>query len=401
MHILFIHKNFPAQFGHIAASLAKRPGITCTVVSEVEPHNAPSFDLIQYQPHGGTTAKTHYCCRTFENQIRASHGLYETLKSRAGLRPDLIVSHSGFVSPLFLRNLYECPVINYFEYFYRIHGADLEFRAEFPVGELQLMRAQARNAMLLLDLENCDAGYAPTHWQRSCFPKVYRPKIRQIFDGIDTNVWKPRPDQTRRFNDHSIPDNVRVVTYVSRGLESMRGFDIFMKVAKRLCDSRDDVLFLVIGDERTNYGDESTVIGKQSFKQWVLAQDAYDLSKIRFLGRVPPPELAQILAFTDLHIYLTVPFVLSWSLMNAMASGATVLASAAPPVQEVILHGQNGLLADFYDIDRFVELATEVLNDPHAYRQLGEAAHQLITDKYSVEQCLPKLVEFYREVCSR
>jgi glycosyltransferase involved in cell wall biosynthesis len=399
MHILFIHKNFPAQFGHVAASLSQRVDIECSVASEVPADSVPGLNLIQYQPHGGTTAKTHYCCRTFENQIRASHGLHEALKKETDLRPDLIVSHSGFVSPLFLRNLYDCPVINYFEYFYRMTDSDLDFRPEFPLHELQVLRVQARNAMLLLDLENCDAGYSPTAWQRSCFPSVYQPKIRQIFDGIDTNFWKPRDDRHQQVANATFHSDTKIVTYVSRGLESMRGFDIFMRIAGRLCAERSDVVFLVVGEDRTCYGDESTIIGRQTFKEWVLSQDEYDLDRIRFLGRVSTPELAQILARTDLHIYLTVPFVLSWSLINAMAAGATVLASQTAPVQEFVQHGTNGLLADFFDVDRFVELAHQVLNDPPGHRQLGEEARRLVTERYSLDRCLAVLLDFYQQVC--
>jgi len=192
----------------------------------------------------------------------------------------------------------------------------------------------------------------------------------------------------------------KLVTYVSRGFESMRGFDVFMKLAKRLCDRRSDVIFLVAGQDRCCYSGDERVTGKRSFKEWVLSQDDYDLSRIRFVGLLPPKELARLLARSDLHVYLTAPFVLSWSLLNALACGATVLASDTPPVREVICHEQNGLLADFFDVDGLVELADRVLDAPNDYRPLGQAGVRLIQEKYSLAACLPRLVRLYEETAA-
>jgi glycosyltransferase involved in cell wall biosynthesis len=178
----------------------------------------------------------------------------------------------------------------------------------------------------------------------------------------------------------------------------MRGFDIFMKAAKRVCDDRDDVVFLVIGEDRVAYGGDKRFTNGKSFKQWVLNQDDYDLSRIRFLGRVPPPVLARLLNRSDLHIYLTVPFVLSWSLMNALACGATVLASDTPPVCEMIQHGQNGLLFDFFDVDSLVHQAHEILDDPARFQPLGAAGVEMIRNRYSLDVCLPQLVELFEKV---
>src|SRR4029077_15523070 len=137
-------------------------------------------------------------------------------------------------------------------------------------------------------------------------------------------------------------------TYVSRGMESIRGFDIFMQAAKRLCQRRRDVLFLVVGEDRVCYGGDEEFTGKKSFKKWVLERDEYDLSRFVFTGPVPIGTLVQIFALSDLHIYLTVPFVLSWSLLNALSCGVTVLASNTAPVREVIEPDKTGLLADFF-----------------------------------------------------
>ena len=305
------------------------------------------------------------------------------------------MGHSGFGSTLFLSELYDCPIINYFEYFYRTKDSDMDFRPDFPCLEIDNLRAQARNAMLLLDLDNCRIGYAPTAWQRSCFPAHFHNKIRAIFDGIDTSLWRPLPEGPRRVGDRQFPDGLKIVTYATRGMESMRGFDIFMKVAKRLCDERQDVVFLIAGEDRIVYGGDERIIGRKSFKDWVLAQDNYDLSRFIFLGLVPPAQLVQLFAVSDLHIYLTVPFVLSWSLMNALACGATILASDTAPVGEMITDGQNGLLVDFFDVDALVQTANRVLDAPRDFKHLGTAGIDLIHERYSLEVCLPQLLELF------
>lgn len=203
---------------------------------------------------------------------------------------------------------------------------------------------------------------------RSLFPTLYRPKIRTIFDGIDTRVWLPQPNSSRRVGSWVIPSDMRVVTYVSRGLESIRGFDIFMKVAKLLYQRRRDVVFFVAGEDRICYGGDADFTGSKSFKQWVLARDDYDLSRFVFTGLLPTPALVQLFALSDLHIFLTVPFVLSWSLMDALACGTTVLASNTPPVREMVRHSHNGLLADFFDVEGLVQLANQVLDAPQTTR---------------------------------
>jgi glycosyltransferase involved in cell wall biosynthesis len=181
----------------------------------------------------------------------------------------------------------------------------------------------------------------------------------------------------------------------------MRGFDVFMKVAKRLCDERSDVVFVCVGTDRVCYGGDQRRIKEPSYREHVLAADKYDLSRFVFTGRVPPSELVRIFNLSDLHIYLTVPFVLSWSLMDALACGCVVLASGTPPVREMIQHGTNGLLADFFDVDEFVRLAHEVLHDPGGYTPLAKAGVAMIRERYSLSVTLPRMLELYRRTIGR
>jgi glycosyltransferase involved in cell wall biosynthesis len=397
MHVLFVHQNFPAQFGHIAEYLVRRQGFRCTFATQQNAGIAHGIERIQYHVTSGATEKSHYCSRTFENAICHSHALYEALRGRPDIQPDLIVAHSGFLTTTFLRELYRCPIVNYFEFFYRTSQSDMDFRPDFPSTEINKLRARARNAGLLLDLENCDAGYSPTRWQRSLFPSIFHNKVDVIFDGIDTNLWKPRPGIPRKIGDQLVPASTKIVTYVSRGMESMRGFDIFMKAAHLLCKRRPDTLFVVVGQDRICYGGDADFTDKRTFKEWVLARDPYDLSRFVFTGLTPTNRLAELLAVTDLHIYLTVPFVLSWSLMDALASGATVIASNTPPVAEMIGHGKNGLLVDFFDFEGIADQASKVLDAPDEYGPLGTAAVEMIREKYSLDVCLPRMLALYEK----
>lgn len=411
MHILYVHQNFPAQFGHIAHHLVDKLKWRCTFVSETPGGIAGGIEKIQYKLQGGATKQNHFCSRTFENTVWHCDGVYRALKARPDVRPDLIIGHSGFGSTLFLRELYpQVPIINFFEYYYHPHDpqSDMDFRQDlnWQIPEVKYLRSRCRNAMILLDLQTCQIGYTPTQFQRSKFPDEYNEKIRVIFDGVDRSIYHGHDESLRPAVENraertiagvKIPADTRVITYCSRGFESMRGFDIFMRAAKIIEQKYPNVAFIIVGTERIAYGGDENYTGGKSFKEWTLAQDNYDLTKFHFVGRIHPLELSRVLASGDLHIYLTVPFVLSWSMMDAMSCGAVVLGSDTAPVQEMIRPGENGLLANFFDPEEFANKAIEVLKDPAAFRPLGRSAEQMIVEKYSLDAVLPSMLQLYED----
>ena len=411
MHVLYVHQNFPAQFGHIAKHLVEKLKWTCTFISQTPGGNVGGIQKIEYKTGGGATKQNHFCSRTFENTVWHCDGVYRAMKAHPEIKPDLIVGHSGFGSTLFLRELFPTtPIINFFEYYYIPHDvdSDMDFRKDlnWATSEMKYLRSRCRNAMILLDLQNCQAAYTPTEFQRSRFPIEYQLKLETIFDGVDRSIYhgydeslRPPIDQRgpRTLAGVQVPADVRVVTYVSRGFESMRGFDMFLRTAKRIYEQYPDVIFIVVGTDKIAYGgDEEFIAPHKTFKEWALAREQVDLSKFRFVGRLNPVDLGKLIASTDLHIYFTVPFVLSWSMMDALSCGAVVLASDTAPVREMIRDGQNGLLADFFDADALAAKAIAALKDPAAYRPLGRAAEKIIVEKYSLEAVLPRMLGMYQ-----
>jgi len=416
MHVLYVHQNFPAQFGHIAQHLVDRLNWQCTFVSQTPGGKVGGIEKVEYKLLGGATKHNHFCTRTFENTVWHCDGVYRAMRGRPEIHPDLIVGHSGFGSTLFLRELYpDVPVINFFEYYYLPHDvdSDMDFRKDlaWPTNDLTYLRSRCRNAMIQLDLQNCQAAYTPTQFQRSRFPEELRGKIRTIFDGVDRAVYHGfdetlRPPVASR-GDRELPGgvkvgpNTRVVTYVSRGFESMRGFDMFVAAADLIAKQYPDVIFVIVGTDRVAYGgDENYIAPHKSFKEWTLAKYKPDLSKFAFVGRLPQEELGRLLAAGDLHIYLTVPFVLSWSMMDAMSCGAVVLGSDTAPVREMIKGGENGLLADFFSPEAIAAKAVEVLRDPDAARPMGRAAEKMIVERYSLEAVIPEMIAMYEQTAA-
>ena len=400
MQILFVHPNFPAQVGPVGERLSKIEGVECVFVSRNAEGSQRGFNCLRYHLRGGATKQNHYCARTFENAVWNSHAVYETCKATQELSPDLIVGHSGFRSTAMLAELYGAPIVNFFEYYYRSRGTDMDFRPEFPSTELDRLRARMRNAMILIDATTCTLGYTPTEFQRSLFPETIRDSLEVVHDGIETDIWYPM-EHDRTVNGESFGEETKLVTYVARGFESMRGFDQFVKSAKVLCDRRPDVTFLVVGKEGTHYGNDKEHFGEKGIKQHIFEETGADESRFRFLDTLPREELARVLSMSDAHLYLTVPFVLSWSMLNAMACGAPVVGSATPPVEEVITDGENGLLVDFHDPEAIADGLDRVLEDRELASRLRANGIETVRERYALDVTFPKLEELFARAMGR
>jgi glycosyltransferase involved in cell wall biosynthesis len=412
MHVLFIHQAFPAQFGRLALELTKRYGWKCSfLVKDLSSCPLPSAEMLErldihrfaLSPEARLPNPPPWP-QNYGRYLDLCRVVFEAVRARPGLRPDLVVSHEGLGPALFLPELLNCPIVQYCEYSFAPCRSDLTYRIDLPPAEPAPFYPRCINAAMLVSLAACDGGYAPTHWQRQAFPERFRHKIEVHFDGLDTELYRPgrlpRAEVAKVLGGRALAPGDRLVTFVARGLESMRGFDRFMEVARRIGQERPDVLFVVVGREESYYSWDLLHTGQPSFKQWVLSQGDYDLSRFVFIPHLEPERLADLLGASDLHIYLTVPFVLSWSLLNALACGCTVLASDVEPVREVIQPGQNGLVEPLFDTDRLAETALRVLADPAAYRPFGAAGRHLMEERYSLQVAVPELKDYFERIAT-
>lgn len=408
MHVLFLHDAFPAQFGRLGLELSNRFGWRCSyLVQSLSSCPTPTREMLEtLEIHRLPLAAEHRSDegipwpQIFGMYLEQCQSVYQAMRALPDLRPDLVIAHGGRGAPTpFLKDLVDCPFVNYCEYYFATSHRDISYRIDLPPAEPAPFFPRCINAPTLLSLVDCDAGYSATHWQKQSFPARFHPKIEVHFDGIDVELYRPGP-APRRIGEVSVPEETKVVTFVSRGLESIRGFDLFMDVADRISCVRKDVLFVVVGGDEIHYGWDKLHTGTPSFKRWVLSRGRYDLSRFLFLGRILPEQLADVLRLSSLHIYLSAPFVVSWSLFNAMATGIPVLASDVPPVREIVDPGVNGLVEPLFDVDRLTETALRVLSDPAAYAPIAAAARRTIEETYSLDACIPPIKDFFERVAA-
>jgi glycosyltransferase involved in cell wall biosynthesis len=408
MRILFMHQVVPGQFGHLALEFTRRFGWECHFLTrDMGDCPSPSPEMLnhlrveRFQPPPRPAGIIPWQ-EAFAVTLETARALYDRARDLPLQDFDLVVAHPLLSPTLFLPEVVRCPIIHYCEYYHAVRNQDMTYRVDLPLAPLSPFYPRCINAPILTEILTCAGGYAPTQWQKESFPRRFWPKIEVHFDGIDTVTFRPRETSRERLvsllGGRSFPAGTRLITFVARGLESTRGFDLFMQVAKRVAAVRSDVLFVVVGADKSYYAWDRQHTGSWSFKDWVLRQGSYDLSRFVFLDRLGSEDLAELLARSDLHLYLTVPFVLSWSLFNAMASGCTVLAGDVAPVREVIHHGQTGFVGPLLDTERLADLALDILADPAQYRPLGAAARALMEERYSIECAVPELKDYFERM---
>ena len=399
MKILFVHQNFPGQFLHLAPALAARGHEVLALTDEKNDRPSP-VRVVRYKAPGpveiGSSLGRSYAEHA-ERGWLAARGA-RALRDRHGYAPDLIFGHTGWGETLFLREIWpEAKLMVYAELLYRTRGHDVGFDAEISPGtdESRVM-AVARSAHLIQGLLQADAALSPTRYQADSFPPELRARITTIHDGIDTA--KVRPDPAARLTLPSgltLAPGDEVLSYVSRSLEPYRGFHVFMRALPEVLAARPQAQVVIVGGDGVSYGGAAP--GGETWKSRMLGEvgDRLDLSRVHFLGRVPYAQYLALLQVTRVHCYLTYPFVLSWSLTEAMAAGALILGSDTEPVRELIRDGENGRLVPFFDIPALsAGLIAALAGDPEAER-LKAAARQTILEGYDLHRhSLPRLIEW-------
>ena len=310
--------------------------------------------------------------------------------------PDVTFAHPGWGEALFIKDIYPTTrLVNYLEYFYRMDDGDVGFDPEFPVTVDDAPRIRIKNSTQLMSLVGCDASISPTHWQKSRYPQEYQHKIQVIHEGVDTDLLKPDPLASVDINGLRLEAGDEVVTYVARNLEPYRGFHTFMRALPALQAKRPNAHVLIVGAEGVSYGRRLPAGETYRQKYQSEVQAAVDWSRVHFLGQIQYERYIRVLQVSMAHVYLTYPFVLSWSMLEAMSAGCLIVGSSTPPVQEVITHGHDGLLTDFFDANALANTLADVLDKPKAFEGLRQQARETVMRRYDLKTvCLPAVMQY-------
>lgn len=425
MNILFIHRSFPAQFKYLATELAKKNNVVFIT-------NSPTYEIdgikkILYKPQQPKFNDEYL--NGYELAIEHGKAAAEEAKKlkRQGFIPDVIYGHSGWGVTMFMKDIFpNVPLICYFEWFCNADGADTGFDGTI-ITEEQRAGLRCSNSQVLIDLYSCDAGISPTNWQKNQFPKEFHNKIQVINDGIDTEFFKPDNNAKFLIKDKSdvalvearnleichceegqSPDvatlkkeltaNDEVITYGTRGMEPYRGFPQFLQAVEKLLKIRPNLQVVIAGDDRVYYRGQ---LEKGTYKELMIEKLDLDLERVHFVGGLPYTEYLNLLQISSAHIYLTVPYVLSWSVLEAMSVGCCVVSSNTKPVIEVIKDDYNGLLADFYDIEGIVQKILYALDNKEKMKTIKDNARKTIIENYEVKKVLSQHTNFLKSIIKK
>jgi glycosyltransferase involved in cell wall biosynthesis len=395
---LFIHQNFPGQFVHVAAELARQGHEVVALGIKGRP--LPGVRFLRYQPKPPERPSAVPPAIDFETKVvrgLACGNAMVKLK-KEGFEPDVIVAHPGWGEALFAKDVWPLSrLVVFAEFFYNAEGTDYSFDPEFTHDTLAARaRLRIKNSVHLHAFHAADAIYSPTQWQASQIPAEYRHKVNVIFDGIDTSLVKPDPSAiiTLGRNKLRLTPQDEVLTFVNRNLEPYRGFHVFMRALPAILHRRPQARAIIVGRDEVSYGSQHP--SGKTWREVMLAEVGAQLplDRVHFVGALAYPDYLRMLQVSRCHVYLTYPFVLGWSCLEAMAAGKTLVASSTAPVREVAEHGQNALLFDFFDQAALADLACQVLERPAEYAHLGQAARQKVVAEYDLKTvCLPRLLK--------
>lgn len=408
MNILFIHQNFPGQFKFLAQALVQHGHqVVAMTLQNITSALWQGVRLVPYTVQRGTTPGVHPWVSDFETKAVRAEGCFRAaLEMKAnGFVPDVIVAHHGWGESLFLKDVWPDARLGiYCEFYYHNTGADVGFDPEFPEKDPgNACRLRLKNLNNLMHFQVADAGISPTHWQASTFPIPFRDRITVVHDGIDTDMLRPNPSASLTLNN-TIPLNKshRIITFINRNLEPYRGYHIFMRALPRILKDNSQALVLIIGGSDIGYGaapQEGTTWKDIFFNE---VKDDLDVNRIFFLGRLSYEHYIAVMQLSTVHVYLTYPFVLSWSLLEAMSMGCCIVASDTQPLHEAIEHDKTGRLVDFFDVQNIANNVTQLLDNPAERQRLGENARKYAVENYDLQSvCLPRQLEWVAQLGDR
>jgi glycosyltransferase involved in cell wall biosynthesis len=397
MRILFLHPNFPGQFRHLAAALAQDPNHRVVFATLRQTGSIPGVQKVLYQEPRSVNPQTHHYLHDLESAVLQGQSMYRLAQSlkRQNFIPDVVYGHSGWGPTLFIKDIFPNAKLHcYFEWFYHAHGTDADFDPRHPLTVDAEARIRIRNAPILFDLANCDRALSPTHWQHQQFPPEYRTKLKVLHDGVNMDYFCPNPGAKLVLPsiglDLSHVDEL--VTYTTRGMEPYRGFPQMMAAVALIQQQRPRCHVVIAGSDRVAYG--KPLPNGKTYKQMMLEKFSLDLSRLHFTGSLPYDQYLQVLQASSVHVYLTYPFVLSWSMLEAMSTGCLVIGSRTAPVEEVIEEGKNGFLVDFFAPEQIAERVNQVLEQGDRFAALRVNARQTIVKHYDLAKLLPQHIHW-------
>ena len=400
LKILFVHNNFPGQYARIVKRLEQESGIDMLSGSLSTNKQPPIISRVGYKNYREPTKDTHQALQYTERSVIRGQSVYTAFRpvKARGWNPDVILAHSGFGDGLFLKDLWpQAKYMPYLEWYYHSYGSDASFLShEAPKRAETEFALRLKNTAILHDLAAMDWGQCPTEFQRSQFPAIFRDRISVLHDGVDTEFFSPDTDASFAVGEHTFRRGDPVITYFGRGMEPYRGFPQFMEAVGLLQEQRPDAHVIVIGEDKVAYGGKRP--DGKTYMQWALEEFPIDQSRFHFMGRQPLTVLRDVLRVTAAHIYLTVPFVLSWSMMEAMSAGALIVGSDTGPVQEMIQDGDTGLLVPFFEPAVLAKKLGEILDDPAKFDPLRQNARALMIDRYDMRDLNEQYFELIQRV---
>lgn len=414
MKIMFIHPNMPGQYKHLARILAEDKNNKVVFVTKEKPDvSLPNVTKVEYRQTREVAMETHRYLINFERALFQGQEVFracQKLKQETGFVPDVICCHPGWGDGLFLKDIYpDTPILSFLEFYYSSRGGDVGFlpRDYFPsVVEEEMTpdddaRIRIKNACNLFNLEICDWGITPTHWQLIQNPPMFRQKISVLHDGVDTDAVTPGlgNEKITLPNGKVLTAQDEVVTYVARNFEPYRGFPTAMRAFKEIQKRRPNCHIVCVGADGVSYGKQPPA--GQTYRRMLLEELKPDMSRLHFIGYLPYDQMVNVMRVSSAHIYLTVPFVLSWSMMESMSAGCLLLGSNTPPVREVLEHDKNGLLVDFFNPDSIADTVDRIFNDKTRLRHLRVAARQTIIDRFDLKKLLPMHTQLIRDVAAK
>ena len=398
MNFLFVHQNMPGQYRELIQWLAQAGGHRIYFLTQRQ--NAPQLPGVEtrvYRPHHRPDEKAYGLSRIWEEASGNGFGAVnaaQQIETREEFRPDIIIGHVGWGELSFFKQLWpDVPIIGYFEYYYNMTGGMVGFDPAEKISAHAPYLNHARNIVPLANIETVDLGHCPTHWQRDRFPESFHRKLYVCHDGIRTDQLLPDPDVSLRLGRLAEPvtREDEIITYVARNLEKTRGFHTMMRALPRILAERPSARVVIVGGNEVSYGKQSDHPGGLRAEMAAELQGKVDWERVHFVGKVPYPDFKKLVQISRCHIYLTMPFVLSWSLLEAMSMQATIVASDVAPVREAVSHGKTGLLVDFFDPDALAAQVVEVLANPQDHAHLGPAARAHVIENYDfLTRCLPE-----------